>query len=52
MVNEVQTTGYKTVVWDGKNNAGSDVGSGVFIYRLVVNQRSYSKKMALLRYGS
>ncbi len=49
LVNRVQASGIKRVVWDGKNSSGSDVGSGIFIYRLTVNRRSDSKKMVLLR---
>jgi len=49
LVNRVQASGIKRVVWDGKNSSGSGVGSGVFIYRLTVNRHTYSKKMVLLR---
>lgn len=34
LVNAFETAGYKSVVWDGKNEFGHPVGSGVYIYRL------------------
>jgi len=34
LVNEAQDTGYKTVVWDAKNNAGMPVATGVYFYRI------------------
>ena len=43
------TEGFNTIVWDGKNNEGHDVGSGVYLYRLSTNDQSVSKRMILLK---
>jgi len=37
------------VVWDGKSDAGTPVGSGVYFYRLTAGKFSDAKKMVLLK---
>lgn len=37
LVNETQSPGYKAAQWDGKNDAGEQLPSGVYIYRLSVS---------------
>jgi flagellar hook assembly protein FlgD len=34
LVNEVQPAGYKSVRWDSRNNAGAEVPTGIYFYRL------------------
>lgn len=34
LVDEVQAAGFRTVEWNGRNNAGLQVASGVYFYRL------------------
>ncbi len=34
LVDEAQENGYRSVEWNGTNNAGSTVASGIYIYRL------------------
>jgi len=34
LVDEVQTAGEKAVVWNGRNEGGSSVSSGIYIYRM------------------
>ncbi|MCK5032070.1 MAG: T9SS type A sorting domain-containing protein, partial [Calditrichia bacterium] len=55
LVNQHKQAGAYQVVWDGRNNIGQPVGSGIFIYKIVAN--SYGEtddftkinKMILLR---
>jgi hypothetical protein len=39
----------KPVAWDGSNNAGQTVSSGVYFYKLVTKDFSQTKKMVLLK---
>jgi len=49
IVDEVKTEGLYKVQWDGRNTYGLNVSSGVYIYRLITDIYSYSRKMVLLR---
>jgi flagellar hook assembly protein FlgD len=49
-VDEVQAEGVHSVVWDGRDEAGQEVGSGVYFYRLEVpGQFAAVRQMALVR---
>ena len=41
--------GYHTVLWDGRNQAGRRVASGVYIYRLQTGSTTLTKKMAMVK---
>ncbi|MGH7596287.1 MAG: M12 family metallo-peptidase [bacterium] len=43
------SAGYHSVVWDGKDNAGNIVPSGVYIYQIVAGTFRDWKKLALVR---
>ncbi len=49
LVNEHQSAGYKRVFWDGRNNHGTAVGAGVYIYRLQAGSFVQSRKMILVK---
>ncbi|HEX7401423.1 MAG TPA: SBBP repeat-containing protein [candidate division Zixibacteria bacterium] len=49
LVSENLPSGYKSVMWDGKNDDGKDVASGVYFYQLKVGDFSEPKKMVLLK---
>ena len=49
LVDEQMEPGYYVTVWDGKNNMGARVASGVYIYHLVTQKFISMKKMVLLR---
>ena len=49
LVNERQKAGYQTVVWDGRDNRGVQVASGVYIYRIQANDFVQNKKMVFLK---
>lgn len=49
LVEGERTAGYHSVLWDGKNESGKEVGSGIYLYRLKAGQFTQSKKMLLLK---
>jgi hypothetical protein len=49
LVHEHRTAGEHRVVWDGKNNAGMSVTSGVYLARLECGGRARSCKITMLR---
>jgi len=49
LVNGYQEAGSHEVVWDGKDNGGSSVASGIYFYRIKTNEFSDTKKMLLLK---
>jgi ligand-binding sensor domain-containing protein len=49
LVNERQTAGLKSVVWDGRDAAGQAVSSGVYIYRLQAGESVQTRKMSFVR---
>ena len=49
LVDEFQTSGYKTINWNGTNNIGHPVSSGLYVYRIEAGKFVESKKMILLK---
>ncbi len=49
LVNENRTTGKYTARWDGTDQAGKSVASGIYFYRLKSNEVTITKRMVLLR---
>ncbi len=41
--------GENRVQWDGTSNSGSEVGSGIYLYRLTINNNVESKKMTMIK---
>ena len=42
-------SGYKSVLWDGRNDSGEDVASGIYFYQLRVRDYSETKTLVLLK---
>lgn len=49
LVNERKPAGFYQVQWDGRDETGKEVSSGVYIYRLKAGDFIQSKKMLLIR---
>jgi len=49
LVDEEQDAGYKSAVWDGTNDLGQKVASGVYMYRLEAGSQVSEKRMVLLK---
>jgi hypothetical protein len=49
LVDGVQSAGFKTAMWDGRNEAGQAVPSGTYLYRIVADDFVDSKQVVLLK---
>ena len=49
LVNSNQSSGYKSVKWDGTNGHGKHVSAGVYFYTIQVGVYRQTKKMILLK---
>jgi flagellar hook assembly protein FlgD len=49
LVDGTMGAGLQEVTWDGRNEGGHDVASGIYLYRLEVGNIVISRKMLLLR---
>ncbi|MFQ6114108.1 MAG: FlgD immunoglobulin-like domain containing protein, partial [bacterium] len=49
LVDADQSAGVKMAIWDGTNNVGEPVGSGVYYYKLVASDFSKTLKLMLLK---
>lgn len=49
LVNEKQDAGYYTILWDGKDDFGTPVASGVYLYRITTEKFTKTKRMILLK---
>jgi hypothetical protein len=49
LVNARQPAGVNSVVWDGRDESGKEVSSGIYIYRLQAGGAIQSRKMSFVR---
>jgi subtilisin family serine protease len=49
LVNEDMEAGYKSVTWNGLDDSGKNVSSGVYLYRMEAGDRVFNKKMLMLK---
>ena len=49
LVNEVQSSGYKSIRWNATNNQGQPVSAGVYLYKIQAGEFVDTKKMILLK---
>jgi flagellar hook assembly protein FlgD len=49
LVDGHKSAGYKTIWWDGKDEKGVSVASGIYFYRLEADKFSEVKKMMLVK---
>ncbi len=49
LVNGIQAKGQKSIIWDGKDNQGKILGSGIYFCRLQTNNYEQSRKIILLK---
>ena len=49
LVKEYKTPGEYKIIWDGKNNIGGELTSGVYIYQLNSNSKVEKRKLIMLK---
>ena len=49
LVEEYQAAGHKTVRWDGTDDNGDKVASGIYFYRIQAGESTDTKKMILMK---
>ena len=49
LVNQEVKAGYHSIVWDGTDNFGTDVATGIYMYRLETKTYNQTKKMMLMK---
>lgn len=49
LVNREESAGYKSMIWDARDNTGRQVGTGIYFYRIEVNGFTQTRKMVLLK---
>jgi len=49
LINREESAGYKSVMWDARDDYGKQVSTGIYFYRIEVNGFSQTKKMVLLK---
>ncbi|MFC1564987.1 cadherin-like domain-containing protein, partial [candidate division KSB1 bacterium] len=49
LINNDLPAGIHRLKWDGRNNTGNRVATGVYIYRITANNKTQIKKMLLIR---
>ena len=49
LINQAQTSGYKSIKWNATNTVGQAVSAGLYLYRIHAGDFIMSKKMVLLK---
>ena len=49
LIDDSRKAGYHVVLWDGMNDTGNRVGSGIYYYRIIAEDFVLTKKMILLK---
>jgi hypothetical protein len=49
LISEHLSSGYNSVLWDGKNDSGKDVASGIYFYQIKVEEFTETKKLVLMK---
>lgn len=45
----IETPGRKSIIWNGTDQNGNPVGTGVYFYNLILDEATFTKKMLLIK---
>ena len=48
LVDDFQSSGFRTIKWDGKNSSNDNVSSGIYFYSIQSGEFQATRKMILL----
>jgi flagellar hook assembly protein FlgD len=48
LVDEYKTASYYSVQWNGRDNYGNEVSSGIYLYRIFAGNHVYTRKMVFV----
>lgn len=49
LINGFQKAGYKRIVWNGRDDSGKEVSSGIYLYKIDAGRHSDVKKMVIVK---
>ncbi len=49
LVSSAQAAGEHSVVWDGRNQSGSQVSSGIYFYKMTAGGATETRKMVMMK---
>lgn len=49
LVNNIESPGRKSITWNGTDQNGNPVSTGVYFYNLVIDEATFTKKMLLIK---
>jgi len=49
LFDEYQEAGYKSVIWNGNDNSGKNIATGIYFYRLSSSNEQITKRMLMLK---
>jgi len=49
LINEKLNTGFYEIIWNGKDDEGNSVSSGIYFYKMKTSDYSKTRKMLLIR---
>jgi hypothetical protein len=49
LIDDIRPEGFHQVVWDARNDLGTAVASGIYVYRISADEFTESKRMVLIR---
>ena len=49
LIDEIKEPGYYTVEWNGRDDSGRDVSTGIYIYRLISGEKVLTRRMVKMK---